>query len=60
MSVNAMTNHQVKPKMDIKTVTSLGMLTGIAYVVMLLSKMLPSVNGFLDFDFKDVVICIDH
>ena len=58
MSVNAMTNHQVKPKMDIKTVTSLGMLTGIAYVVMLLSKMLPSVNGFLDFDFKDVVICI--
>ena len=58
MSVNAMTNHQVKSKMDIKTVTSLGMLTGIAYVVMLLSKMLPSVNGFLDFDFKDVVICI--
>ncbi len=54
MSVNTMS----KNKMDIKTVASLGMLTGIAYVVMLLSKMLPSVNGFLDFDFKDVVICI--
>ena len=41
-----------------KTITSVAMLTGIAYVVMLFSKMLPSVNGFLDFDFKDVVICI--
>lgn len=51
-------NNMNQPKMDIKTMVSLGMLTGIAYVVMLLSKMLPSVNGFLDFDFKDVVICI--
>lgn len=41
-----------------KTITSVAMLTGIAYVVMLCSKLLPSVNGFLDFDFKDVVICI--
>lgn len=41
-----------------KTLTSLAMLTGISYVVMFLSKLLPSVNGFLDFDFKDVVICI--
>ena len=58
MSVNTMSQTMAKPKMDIKTMVSLGMLTGIAYVVMLLSKMLPSVNGFLDFDFKDVVICI--
>ena len=41
-----------------KAITTLAMLTGIAYVVMLLSKALPSVNGFLDFDFKDVIICI--
>ena len=41
-----------------KTITSVAMLTGVAYIVMLCSKMLPSVNGFLDFDFKDVVICI--
>lgn len=47
-----------KSKFDTKTITSVAMLTGIAYIVMLLSKMLPSVNGFLDFDFKDVVICI--
>ena len=47
-----------KSKMSTKTITSLAMLTGIAYVVMLCSKLLPSVNGFLDFDFKDVIICI--
>ena len=34
------------------------MLTALAYVVMYLSKFIPSVNGFLDFDFKDVVLCI--
>ena len=47
-----------KSKMSTKAITSLAMLTGIAYVVMLCSKLLPSVNGFLDFDFKDVIICI--
>ncbi|MEG0780469.1 MAG: ECF transporter S component [Oscillospiraceae bacterium] len=41
-----------------KTLASLAMLTGIAYVVMVLSKMLPQVSGFLQFDFKDTVICI--
>ena len=35
----------------------MAMLTGIAYIVMLVSKLMPSVM-FLDFDFKDVVICI--
>mgnify|MGYP003297911101 CR=1 FL=1 len=45
-------------RMSTKTITSVAMLTGGAYVVMLCSKLLPSVNGFLDFDFKDVVICI--
>ena len=44
-------------KMHTKTITSIAMLTGIAYIVMLLSKLMPSVM-FLDFDFKDVVICI--
>ena len=42
----------------LRTLVSMAMLTAVAYVVMLLSKSLPSVNGFLDFDFKDVVICI--
>ena len=43
--------------MDTKTMVSIAMLTGIAYIVMLLSKLMPSVM-FLDFDFKDVVVCI--
>ena len=50
---NTRTSH-----FTLKTWVALAMLTAVAYVVMLLSKMLPSVNGFLDFDFKDVVICI--
>lgn len=47
-----------RTRVSVKTVTSLGMLTGIAYIVMLLSKMLPQVAGFLQFDLKDTVICI--
>lgn len=58
MSAPVSTTPKSVSKMDTKTITSIAMLTGIAYIVMLLSKMLPSVNGFLDFDFKDVVICI--
>lgn len=45
-------------KLDLRTWIAMAMLTAVAYVIMYLSKMLPSVNGFLDFDFKDVVICI--
>lgn len=45
-------------KIDTKKLATLGMMSALAFVVMLLSKMLPSVYGFLDFDFKDVVICI--
>ena len=45
-------------KIDIKKLAVLAMLTALAYVVMWISKILPSVNDFLDFDFKHVVICI--
>lgn len=48
----------VRSKTDIKTVTSLAMLTAIAYVVMILSKALPQVSGFLQLDLKDTAICI--
>ena len=47
-----------RSRMDVRTLTSLGMLTAIAYVVMLLSKALPQVSGFLQLDVKDTVICI--
>ena len=45
-------------RMDTKKLATLSMLVALAFVVMALSKLLPSVNGFLDFDFKDVVLCI--
>lgn len=47
-----------QPRNNVQTVTSLAMLTAIAYVVMLLSKMLPQVLGFLQMDLKDTIICI--
>ena len=45
-------------RLDTKQLVTLAMLSAIAYAVMYLSKALPSVNGFLDFDFKDVIICV--
>lgn len=47
-----------RPRMNVRTITSIAMLTAISYVVMLLSKMLPQVYGFLQLDVKDTVICI--
>lgn len=50
-------SNSVNSLSSTKTITSIAMLTGVAYIVMWVSKFLPSVM-FLDFDFKDVVICI--
>ena len=58
MSAPSVTGTPARAKMDTKVMVSLAMLTGIAYIVMLASKLMPSVYGFLDFDFKDVIICI--
>ena len=44
--------------MSVRTVTSLAMLTAMAYVVMIFSKALPQVVGFLQLDLKDTIICI--
>ena len=51
-------NPAARPMTNVRTLTSLGMLTAIAYVVMVLSKALPQVSGFLQLDLKDTVICI--
>ena len=56
-TVNAIKTN-VRPRMGVKTMTSLAMLTAVAYVVMYLSKLLPQVLGFLQLDLKDTVICI--
>ena len=57
MSTPIITQSPSRSKMDTKTMVSLATLTAVAYIVMLVSKLMPSVM-FLDFDFKDVVICI--
>ena len=56
-NVNAI-RASARPRMDVKTLTTLAMLTAIAYVVMILSKSLPQVSGFLQLDLKDTIICI--
>ncbi len=56
-TVNAIQSG-ARSRMGVKIMTSLAMLTAIAYVVMLLSKLLPQVVGFLQMDLKDTVICI--
>lgn len=57
-NVTAAPVNAAKPKMDAKTITSLAMLTALAYIVMIISKALPQVSGFLQMDLKDTVICI--
>ena len=47
-----------RARMSVKIVTSLGMLTAVAYVTMLLSKMLPQVYGFLQLDVQATAITI--
>ena len=56
-NANAIKNPS-RPATNVRTITSLAMLAANAYVVMLLSKMLPQVSGFLQMDLKDTVICI--
>ena len=46
-------------RMDTKTLTSLAMFTALAYVVMYLSKWLPQVAGFLQFELKENMDKID-
>lgn len=54
-----MTNTGSKRRIDTRLVVSLGMFCAIAYAVMYVSKLIPiNVAGFLNFDFKDVVIVI--
>ena len=46
-------------KITARTIASVAMFCAIAYVVMLLSKLIPiSVSGFLSPDFKDMVVVI--
>ena len=47
-----------RPRMTVKTVTSLAMLSALTYLAMLLSNLLPKVSGFLQMEIKGTVIAI--
>lgn len=47
-----------RARMRVQSVTSLGMLTAVAYILMLLSKMLPQVYNFLQLDIQATAITI--
>ena len=45
-------------KTNTKRITTSGLLCALAYIAMLVSKFIPEVAGFLQFDLKDVIIVI--
>ena len=45
-------------KINVRTMTAVAMLCAVTYVFMLVSKVVPAVEGFLQYDAKDVVITI--
>ena len=45
-------------RISTKKMTAIGMLCAMAYVFMVLSKIFPPVEGFLQYDAKDIVITI--
>ena len=47
-----------RPRMTVKTVTSLAMLSALTYLAMLISNLLPKVSGFLQMEIKGTVIAI--
>ena len=49
---------QAARRVNVKTITSLSMLTALAYIAMYDSKVLPQIAGFLQLEVKDTVICI--
>ena len=53
-----MSQNASKKWLNIRTMVTIAMLTAVGWVVTYLCKAIPSVNGFLDFEFKSVVICI--
>ena len=53
-----MSQNANKKWLNIRTMVTLAMLATVAWVVTYLCKAIPSVIGFLDFEFKSVVICI--
>ncbi len=47
-----------KERMDTKTMVSVAMFTGLAYIAIFLTTIFPPVMGFLRFDLKDAVLAL--
>ncbi len=45
-------------KINVRTMTTVAMLCAVTYIFMLVSKIIPAVEGFLQYDAKDVSITI--
>lgn len=57
-NANVIVNTRTARRTNVKTITSLAMLTALAYIAMYVSKVLPQIAGFLQLEVKDTVICI--
>lgn len=58
MSSNVMTNTNTKPKVRTKTIAQIGMLSGIAVVLMLFEIPLPFAPAFYEIDFSEVPVLV--
>lgn len=58
IDANAIPNLRTGQRTRVKSLVTLSMLGAISYVVMLLSKLIPPVIGFLQLDLKDTIIVI--
>ena len=58
MSSNVTTNTNAKPRIRTKTIAQIGMLSGIAFVLMLFEIPLPFAPAFYEIDFSEVPVLV--
>lgn len=58
MNSNVMTNTNASPKIRTKTIAQIGMLSGIAVVLMLFEIPLPFAPAFYEIDFSEVPVLV--
>ena len=58
MNTNTTTNTTAKPRIRTKTIAQIGMLSGIAFVLMLFEIPLPFAPSFYEIDFSEVPVLV--
>ncbi len=56
--MSELTKPAAKSKFSTRSITTLGLLTALAYATMVMCKVIPPVLGILSFDLKDTVMAI--